>query len=213
MIRTFSSLALILLPVVAYGGPIADLLREGVFGVAWGAAPADVEAAFPGGKWQSFGKTKMYSVPDGRTVFGVERTPKQHIIFGFTTSERLNAVSVEYPGELMSVERFGDLLAKTTEVFGQPIRGADAPETFDYSAGDLGGITATQVLWPTDEGITVNVVSGTSQTLFFVKGQLSLNISYNKIEANTKEELGLGEQALPPPQPTPTPTKRPSGPR
>lgn len=189
--RKFSSLLLLLTPIGANAGPIADLLADGVFGVAWSASPAEVEAALPGGKWKSYGGIKTYSVPDGRTVFGVERTPKQHIDFGFSTSEKMNGVSVEFPGELMSVERFGNLLAKTTEVFGPPIRGADAPEPFEYSAGDVGGLTATQVLWPTDEGVTVSLVSGATRTLFVVKGQLTLNISYNKIEATTKDELGL----------------------
>jgi len=171
-------------------GPIADLFRDGVFGVSWGASPAEVEAKLPGGKWQHYGDLRTYSVADGRAVISIERTPKQHIIFGFSTSGKLNGVAVEFPSRLGG-EPFGNLLAKTREVFGPPLQGADASKPFEYSAGDVGGVTSLQVQWPADEAITVSITTGTTRTLFAVRSQLMLSIGYGQAEAATKEDLGF----------------------
>ena len=164
----------------AGAGPVADLFRDGVFGLPWGASAAEIQSKMPGGKWKSYDQLKVYSVADGRSVLGIERTPKQQIIFGLSTTGHLNDVSVEFPS---STQHFGNLLAKTTEVLGQPVGGADAPRpTTGLGAGYV------QVLWPTDENITVKVIS----EFLGMTTKLMLHIAYNKVEANTKEELGLG---------------------
>lgn len=111
-------IAIILLAssVTANAGEISKIFGEGVFGTKWGDTPAQVKQAFPKGKVEKYGDIIQFVVKDGRSVLGIERSSKATIRFGFDSESRLVGVVVYFKGD-----DFGDVLAKLSTHFGQPV--------------------------------------------------------------------------------------------
>ena len=123
-------------------GPIADTFRADVLGLAWDATPAEIEAKFPGGNWDTKG-VRTYSVNDGRSVLGIKRSALP-ITFTVGPSGALSGVSVQFPAGAKSWSR---MLAAAAKAFGpaEPV------------VGDMQSIVRRR--WPNDGGIDVNAVA------------------------------------------------------
>ena len=133
-------LASLLLTIAAavQAGPIADTFRTGVFGLAWGASAAEIEAKFPGGKWSANVGIRSYAIKDGRTVLGIERDARP-IRFVLSTIGTLTAVGVEFPPGMDGLSR---VMAAAVNTFGpaEPMEGIPG---------------ATGARWPVDDGLSV----------------------------------------------------------
>ena len=129
-------------------GPIADSFRAGLFGLAWGASVADIEAKFPGGKWRTAAGIRSYTVQDSRTVLGIER-PRSSIAFALDAAGGLSAAVVEFPANSDTLTR---VTAAAFNAFGSP------PKVDGDSAG-LGGYVSSR--WPPDDGITLSLFGET----------------------------------------------------
>jgi hypothetical protein len=157
----------------ARAGAISDTFGESVFGLQWGINGADVETAFPGGKWRRDKSAAFYAVSDARTVLGIERTKKQRIIFVTDSKDRLRSVSVEFPD---SDSNYLAVLLKAREVFG--------PESRPFDGRSVPGIFL--VVWPDDEGMRV-----TLSREFLPRFRLALIVERVAAAESSKEDLGF----------------------
>ena len=105
----------ILLSPAGICGDIADAFGIEIFDVPWTSSLAEVREVHPDGRVKKQAGFVSYVIADGRTIFGILRRPKDHIIFAFDTLGRLSSVGVEYR---FSLDGYGALLNELDTQFG-----------------------------------------------------------------------------------------------
>jgi hypothetical protein len=168
-------LGIVLSSAQSFAGPVADTFRDGIFGISWGALPAEIEQKHPGGKWSSHGDLiRYYTIKDPRPVLGIKRTKKNEIAFGLSSDGRLNSVSITFPRD---DETYVALLLRAKEQFGSvdpvvndPVQNSPAPI-----------LTASSV-WPSDEGIEVRLIKSAG-----AYNSVSLSIQNTSIKPSTTD--------------------------
>lgn len=169
--RTVIVLASLLATAPAHAGRIADLFGDGIFGLPWGASREEIFDLFPGGIWKASGANTEYVVRDDRAVLGIERGRQDEITFGLSSDERLQSVSIQFPG---GTDTLGLLVQRTQEAFGpfsvcQP-SSSPAPSPTPCTAERRGHEMMTQIgdtfyfsaRWQPDSGIVVFLFNETS---------------------------------------------------
>lgn len=129
----------------------ANLLRDGVFGIAWGSTVEQIEAKFPKGKWIKYPKDlRFYTVRDNRAVFGVDRATNSEFAFGLSSDGYLTSVSITFPAD---EQTYGALSLKAGERLGSvdPVRSGDPSNQYFPS------LIFTNS-WPMEEGISVKLI-------------------------------------------------------
>lgn len=179
-IAAFAVLAVFALTPNVFAGPMAELLGDGILGTTWGDDKAEVEAAHPGGKWKKIGALSVYTVRDGRAIFGVNRNKNDALGFAFTADGKLSSISIWFPGKS---ETFAELLAATTQQFGPPLASEDERFELKY---DL--VTATGLKWAPDGPLSLTL----SMMAFGFSIDYALSISHSAVDVSkSKGDLGL----------------------
>lgn len=171
MPRFFVLIAFLLLPSTLLANKISDVFSDSIFDVPWESSLSTVKSAHPGGKTFP-GNDTVYTVKDGRTVFGIERDRRSEIIFGFDDADRLVSVGVNFAADDMPT-----LYNRLTTLFGPH----EPP---------VGGYVIAE--WPEDNGFIIRIFQIPPASVFG-NLQILLDITYTPSTRPpiSKEELGL----------------------
>jgi hypothetical protein len=164
--------ALPLSPTPASAGKIVEVFSGEIFGVKWGSNQQQVSTVFPKGKSKKQFGIQIYTVRDGRTLFGVERKPNNYIQFVFNADGQMHGVNIEFPN---GADGYGTVLNKLNTYFG--------PHTFHPE-----NKSATVVEWPQDDGFKITL--GYIPKMF--GAEIVFSIANMKTESSvTKDKLGF----------------------
>ena len=157
-----------------YGDNITEVFGEGIFELTWGVKLSDVQVTFPNGKKKTKFGILSYDVKDGRSLFGIERKPKDKISFIFNAEKKLFAVNIDFPAK--SASDFGTLMQKLETTFG-------AAESQPNSLG------VTALSWPEEDGTKISFTHIPGVIGF---GSLLFSVEHRPMpEKVTKEDLGF----------------------
>jgi hypothetical protein len=127
----------------AQAGKVADTLREGVFGIPWGATRSDIQAKFPEGVTTDTGQ---FVVRSSRPM--LNRPEPKLLRFTLDQDGKLSRVFIEFP-----VETGPALIDEMAAVFG-----AVPSATRDkFSGVPRENQSSATYEWSADEGITLSL--------------------------------------------------------
>lgn len=107
----------------AQAGPVGDLFRGGAFGLPWNAAPAAIEAKYPGGQWDADAEgRKRYCAPNRQALLQLPHQTRE-LCFLIGQDGTMASVTARMDASLASLlavvnrsrTRFGDFDAVKRE--------------------------------------------------------------------------------------------------
>lgn len=171
MPQIFVLIAFLLLPSTLLANKISDVFSGSIFDVPWESSLSTAKSVHPGGKTFP-GSDAVYTIKDGRTVFGIQRDRKSEITFSFDDADRLVSVSVDFTADDMSA-----LYNRLSTLFGNP----NPPESAYMLA-----------TWPEDAGFTIRLIQVPPASIFgSVKIQFNITHTPKSKPETSKEDLGF----------------------